>query len=186
MCIRDSSSTVDSSDATYDVIVNGETVRQVTQIGNGAVRIQVQVEMHTHCVCGGDVTTGSHVCSDDTTWTAWGTADAMPSKSGSYYLKEDVSLSAAWEIPAGVTISLCLNGHTLKYEGSIVVTGVVYIQGGTLNICDCADGGTITGGNGNSSGAGGIYIIEEGTVSLYSGSISGNKTTSFGGGVRCV
>ena len=179
------SSTVDSSDATYDVIVNGETVRQVTQIGNGAVRIQVQVEMHTHCVCGGDVTTGSHVCSDDTTWTAWGTADAMPSKSGSYYLKEDVSLSAAWEIPAGVTISLCLNGHTLKYEGSIVVTGVVYIQGGTLNICDCADGGTITGGNGNSSGAGGIYIIEEGTVSLYSGSISGNKTTSFGGGV-CI
>ena len=173
------SGTVDSSGAAYDIIVNGETVGRVTQTGNGAAQIRVQIETHTHCVCGGNVTTGSHVCSGDTKWTAWRTADAMPAESGSYYLTGDVNLSGPWVIPAGVTIALCLNGHTLKYAGN----AVVHIQGGTLNICDCADNGRITGGNGNSSGAGGIFV-EEGTVSLYSGSISGNKTTFYGGGVR--
>lgn len=146
---------------------------------------------------------------DPVAFTAWDTADAMPSAAGNYYLTTDVTLNSYWQPPNGV--NLCLNGHVLKTTS---YHPVIYVGSGvTLNICDCKDhdasdtrhkfsedtvntgvwkldeagtlsltGGVITGGrNGNTAGGGGIQI-NGGTLNLYGGNIVGNYTGAAGGG----
>lgn len=74
-------------------------------------------------------------------WTAWAASEhngELPTEAGSYYLTEDVELSAGWSVPAGDT-KLCLNGHVIKI-GTLTDTTYNVINigtGKTLSLYDC-------------------------------------------------
>lgn len=95
---------------------------------------------------------------------------------GNYYLKEDVTLDSSMEISSGV-VTLCLNGHTLRYGGTGKNSVINVNSNANLHICDCSPaGGRISGGKNS-----GIRI--EGFLNLYGGTISGNVSETGGGGV---
>ena len=87
-------------------------------------------------------------------------------------------------VPAGVSVVLDLNGHiidrgltdTQERDGTEYVIHVE--KGGTLTVRD----GSVSGA-GRITGGGGTGIFNEGTLTLVSGGVSGNRGTS-GGGIR--
>ena len=85
------------------------------------------------------------------------------------------------DINNGITVTLDLNGHTLKREMTAVHPGgqaIIVNEGGNLTIMDSGSGGTITGGWAN---GGGIYVREGGVLTITGGTISGNTATDGGG-----
>ena len=95
---------------------------------------------------------------------------------------------AALVVPAGRTVILDLNGHTID-RGLTEATGTepdgnVITVNGNLTITDTSDEkkGTITGGYNNDNG-GGIIVNENASFIMDGGTISGNSTTEDGGGV---
>ena len=106
-------------------------------------------------------------------------ATSLPSVEGSYCLTADVTISGTWSVPG--TTNLCLNGHSITRTGNGSVISIPLDS--TLNLYDEeGDAGTITGGN---TSKGGGVMINGGTLNMYGGKISGNKATSYGGGV-CI
>lgn len=100
-----------------------------------------------------------------------------PLGEGSHYLDSSVTLTEQIEISGEVT--LCLNGQTITAaSGSRVFT---IKNGGSLTICDCGNGGTITGGN--ASEGGGVYVSSNGKFTMNGGTISQNTAEHQGGGV---
>ena len=103
----------------------------------------------------------------------------------------------SWPIVFDWTCTLDLNGHAINCELSSETDDgqvVVIRSNGNLTIKDSsanADGtggiGKITGGydsgNGMNYGGGGGIHVERGSLTLESGSITGNKTLEDGGGV---
>ena len=113
---------------------------------------------------------------DGVSFTAWESSNSLPSAAGSYYLTADVTLSSRWNVSGG-RFDLCLNGHSITMTGS---NSVIYIRSNAvLNLYDCGDTGTITGGN--ASNGGGVY--DTGTFNMFGGTITGNSASSNGGGV---
>lgn len=165
---------------------------------------------HAHTACGKAGCTDSvhdaadHMQAEYVPYTAGMTlADGM-----NVYLQEDMTISQTLTVPAGATVRLCLNGHTLaKREYGDAVSAA-----GTLILCDCSDGetGTIThaldygdskydgsgvrvsgalnmyggriSGNDNMRQHGGGLYISSGTVTLYGGSVEQNSNTYANGG----
>ena len=125
-------------------------------------------------------------------WTAWNTANALPTEAGNYYLTTDVTVTGAqhnaWSAPAGTT-SICLEGHTIKYAGSTNGNVMRVYSGSTLHIYDKDDNsGKITGGaatwyyNGfDHFGNGGGVFVDGGTFYLHGGQITGNGAVAGGG-----
>ena len=117
-------------------------------------------------------------------WTEWTTSNSLPTVAGNYYLSSDVTLSNTWAVPSGET-SLCLNGKTITGSGNGIVIEIG--SGSILNLYDCSgSAGKITGGNAitpTANSGGGVYI-NNGSLNMYGGTISGN-TAKYGGGV-CV
>ncbi len=117
-------------------------------------------------------------------WTEWTTSNSLPTEAGNYYLSSDVTLSNTWAVPSGET-SLCLNGKTITGSGNGIVIEIG--SGSILNLYDCSgSAGKITGGNAitpTANSGGGVYI-NNGSLNMYGGTISGN-TAEYGGGV-CV
>ena len=140
-------------------------------------------------------------------WTKWTNTDSLPSLTGNYYLDTDITLTAAW--PVSTDTNLCLNGHYIKQTGTNQY--VITVSGNAiLNIYDCNStehyghidettnlwvldtekkdnnvsvyGGCITGGN-YADGYGAGINIQSGTVSMYGGTICGNRGGTFGGGI---
>ena len=68
------------------------------------------------------------------------------SQGGNYYLSGDITISEKISITSG-TVNLCLNGKTISNSSSNNDT-LFYVENATLNIYDCAGGGTLTGGMG--------------------------------------
>ena len=135
-------------------------------------------DAHTnHLVCGG--TTCIHAGEKHTsnvTWTAWdGTTtinnDFFGNSTEKYlYLSQDVTLPNFLTIANGKTLYLCLNGHNLKMSRNRVID----IDGGTFILCNCKDTGAITQADNNSKGMG-VGLSNNGTFTMYGGSITGNK-----------
>lgn len=96
------------------------------------------------------------------------------------------------DINNGITVTLDLNGHTLKRNMTAVHPGgqaIIVNEGGKLTIMDSGTGGTITGGWAN--GGGGVYVRAGGELTITGGIITGNRTVKdadgnwgFGGGVE--
>ncbi|MBR5570272.1 MAG: hypothetical protein IKW10_05185 [Oscillospiraceae bacterium] len=106
----------------------------VTVIGVSADETAAHTD---HCVCGGKVTVGDHVCDEtNPTWTAWTGTET----DGYYYLTDNITVSKPISIAKGSTLTLCLNGKTLASTTS----ESAFTIRGELNICDCQGGGKIT------------------------------------------
>lgn len=112
----------------------------------------------------------------------------IPESTGSYYLTVDIELTtAAWSVPKGKAINLCLNGHTIRQgkEGAGVIS--IIGTGTELAVFDCSAGmtGMITGGMSTSTTAGGGITVGStsgsGSLKLYGGKISGNEAPNGGG-----
>lgn len=116
------------------------------------------VPKHTHGVDGGD---GTQV------WTEW-TGGAF-GDAGYYYLTGEVDLGSS-AVTINKDIHLCLNGQTITGSGSSLFA---VNSGGSLTICDCAEGGAIT----NTSTQTSKYVIkaEGGALTLYSGAVNSDK-----------
>lgn len=140
---------------------------------------------HSHPVCG-DSSCNEHggVVKYDNSLTAIGGALSA----GDYYLKH--SVTATGDITISGAVNLCLNGRTLDLDGHHFIVN----NGGSLTICDCGSGGEITGG---SAEQGGAVLVDGGSLTLHSGSITGNTASGgtgpgtehgnrMGGGAVCV
>lgn len=113
-------------------------------------------------------------------------ASCLPNE-GSWYLKQNVNLTATHEVD-GKTLNLCLNGNSVTLNADGAVFSVK--SGGVLNLTDCKGTGSIThadskNGTGVSVGTGGDGTTA-GTFNLYNGKITGNNNSDNGGGVSVL
>lgn len=113
---------------------------------------------------------------DSVSFSPWVSKNSLPETSGDWYLTEDVTLSE-WSISGSNKISLCLNGHTITFEGN---TGITVDTGAALSICDysftksgavnsthdfaISNSGTLTVSGGTVSGK--VYGIQNGSGTL--------------------
>ncbi|MBR1529420.1 MAG: hypothetical protein IJ642_08985 [Oscillospiraceae bacterium] len=94
----------------------------------------------------------------------------------------------ALNVPSGHEITIDLNGYSINrnLEFAVEHGEVIHVAGGgTLNLTDtnqAVESGSITGGN-SQNGAGGIYIEAGGTVNMWGGNLTGNKSELSGGAV---
>ncbi len=140
---------------------------------------------HTHCVCDKTICNehGGSVTYDKSLTAIGGTLGE-----GNYYLKHSVTATGDFTITGAV--NLCLNGRTLDLDGHHFIVN----SGGSLTICDCGSGGTITGGSAEQGGA--VLVNSSGILTLHSGFITGNTASGggdgssgsnrMGGGAVCV
>lgn len=113
---------------------------------------------------------------DNITFSPWESATSLPS-SGDYYLTCNVTLSQMTQITAG--LRLCLNGHTITFTGD---SSVFLVYGGTFELYDDTNTGSITGGKGTNGNGGGVFVYS-GYFNMYGGNITGCSCTQYGGGV---
>ena len=141
--------------------------------------IAAQAVHYTHCICGGNVTTGDHTSHSDADYTAWnGTNGISYTNNTAYvYLTGNATLKSHLTVD-GKTLYLCLNGKTLSSNG----TAKIQVKnGGRLVLCDCQGGGTIKGATKNVWGGGCVYLYTS-TLDLFGGKLTGGKVTGSGGG----
>ena len=138
-----------------------------------AASVRAEAADHTdHPICG---TTCNHTGENHSTgvsWQAWdGKSEITYTNNVAYiYLSQDVTLPDFLTIANGKTLYLCLNGHNLKMSRNRVID----IDGGTFILCNCKDTGAITQADNNSKGMG-VGLSNNGTFTMYGGSITGNK-----------
>ena len=133
-------------------------------------------------------------------WTAWDQSDAIPLKTGKYYLTTDITISTyaggKWRIGSGQTVDLCLNGHSITFNFKEKGFDV---YGGTLNLYDCGtevhnysigSGNLAVIGEGDKSFTGGyiththgyvgpaVHLDGRGVFNMYGGTIIGNLNTN--------
>ena len=88
---------------------------------------------------------------------------------------------AALSVPAGKTVTLDLNGHTIdRHLSAAAANGNVITNNGTLTLTDTSAGqaGTITGGSNSSSGG---AIVNHGSITMSGGTVSGNAAADGAG-----
>ena len=116
---------------------------------------------------------------EDIVWTPVSSESGLNNNGDNIYLTDDITLTRTWQISAGGTVNLCLNGHTITANGdfdAITLTS----NTNTLNICDCNDSGAgkgfITHAEGTTGS--GVYMTaadgKKATVNMYGGTITGN------------
>ena len=83
----------------------------------------------------GDVIVAEHY-HDGKEFTPWNSNDSLPQTDidGSYYLTQDVVYSSKWVHNSGKKVTLCLNGHSIRYTGT--GNGVSVGFDSTLNLVD--------------------------------------------------
>ncbi len=126
---------------------------------------------HEHTICvNADCTEAGH---DNVVWK--GISDLSEIKEdGNYYLKQSVTRTSTWT--CYYNINLCLNGNSIIVSAASDAIKVVYDH--TFTLCDCNGNGKITHKSGQTGR--GVYVVK-GNFTMYSGSITGNKTTTGGG-----
>ena len=134
---------------------------------------------HTHCICSGAANIGDHTQHTDTYWTPWTSTDSLPTKAGSYYLMNNITLTydldrgGFWT--ANENINICLNGKTISSNAYALRSG----KSAALSVTDCGGSGKIIGGNiytGSWTNIISSVICEGGSVfNLYGGAILMNE-----------
>lgn len=130
---------------------------------------------HTHCVC------GETLCNEHGGEQTFDPLSSLSSTigPGNYYLTKNLTNGTNDHITVSGNVTLCLNGRTLDLNGKHIIVPT----DSSLTLCDCGSGGKITGQDciyGNDNGNGSIYV-QDGSFTMYSGSISGNNAYSGGG-----
>ena len=159
---------------TYDVYVDGtDTGNNITVSVNNTVFGPEVLMHHSHPIC------GDSSCQEHGGAVSFYALTSLNSTltQGNYYLTSDLINNTGNDIAISGAVNLCLNGQTLNLNGHhIKIEG----SGNSLTLCDCGTIGEITGGSGEHGGA--IYV-NGGTLTLYSGTITGNTANGNGGGV---
>ncbi len=110
--------------------------------------------------------TDKHIHSDVAGYfREWTATDSLPTQSGSYYLKNNVSASGIITIPENVTVNLCLNGKAVNLNSYYI------INNGNLTVCDCGGSGKITGNQSQS-------IYNKGTLNICGGTVENIRSGS--------
>lgn len=171
------------------------------------VPMTVAEGQHIHPVCG--ATCGDENGHSDVTWTATYTLTSDMA-AGNYYLTTDVTLDATWT-PANGT-ALDLNGHSITVNAD--ADAITVPAGSSFTLTDCNSSGgehyftknteknnlwepaetggdiTVTGGvithNSGKNGSGIVMQARQnnGTFTMYGGTICGNYSITSGAGVR--
>lgn len=116
------------------------------------------------------------VCDKDVVWTAWD-GKTRPASGDHLRLTASATMEAVFTVAAGETICVDLNGYTVAApEGA----RAFYVEG-NLNILDSSETGTIVGNTQANAGAT-IYVASTGTLTLYSGTVSGGTADGKNGG----
>ena len=141
-----------------------------------------------HCICGSHHGSGVGDHKDRNLISNWQGVDSLGqiTSAGYYYLKEDVTLTSTWIVPA-TGVVLCLNGHTITGPNADDGDGYairVNNQDFVFTLTDCnsnSEQGTIT----HAAGAkGGGVDVAIGTFNLFGGKITGNTRSSGISGVH--
>lgn len=129
---------------------------------------------HTHCVC------GETLCNEHGGEQTFDPLSSLSSTigPGNYYLTKNLTNGTNGHITVSGNVTLCLNGRTLDLDGHHFIVN----SGGSLTICDCGSGGEITGGQAQQGGA--VLVNSSGSLTLHSGSITGNTASGGGDGSR--
>lgn len=165
-------------DTVVDTVEGQQTI---TVSGSTALSVEIKSDpsYHSHPVCGGNC--DSHAGHNalvytplddgsgnlaDGSYMSYGAYGYMLKNGGNYYLTADVELSDTLYI--NQPVNLCLNGHklTVNTDKAIELDG-----DGSLNLCDCGTGGSITA---TAEGSTGIYH-GAGSLHIYGGSVSGDE-----------
>lgn len=174
-----------------NVTVNGKSVaeqagilttgvqgnRALVQAGSGVYVFEV-----TNAV-------GCPHCEDEVPASGWTQWNGGSLESGHYVLSGDLQLTDDVTIPAGKTVVLDLNGHTLtaadgkrvfSVYGDLILMDSSADKMGTVVSNDISDG--TSGGNANEAKyrGGCAYVFSGGSFSLYSGNITGGKANRGG------
>lgn len=158
---------------------------------------------HIHPVCGDE---NGH---SNVTWTATSTLNS-DMDAGNYYLIADVTLDDTWRPKSGTALDL--NGHSITVDAD--VTAITVSNGYSFTLTDCNSSGgvhyftknteknnlwepvetggdiTVTGGvithNSGKNGSGIVMQAGQnnGTFTMYGGTICGNYSITSGAGVR--
>lgn len=165
-----------TDEANKDFFVPADSAYRLVYTGGKLVLETVPVT-HTHCVCGGSANHGT--CAD-VTFEAWPGYDNLSLTSGtySYCLTGHISLDGMLEIPAGVTLNLCLNGN------DITGSDRVFQINGTLNLSDCKGTGTVTTTKVRQAPI--FYVRDGGCFNMYGGILKGTKTMASDGGLGVI
>ena len=162
-----------SGENTADVYTVGEDpVVQSEEDDDDAATVELTAEHADHPVCG-EVCTHMDENGDPihpaVKWTAKSSFDDQFITEGHYYLTNDVELTAAWVLDGNVDI--CLNGHTIKRDVAHAI-GVPKGRILTLYDCDTQGRGKVNAPNSN---AGYGVSLNQSTLNLYGGTITGGK-----------
>ena len=170
---------------------------QITVTGKGGISATCTVTVlpeHEHCVCGDGASSRCDHQAED--WTPWLETTSLPTQAGNWYLTQDVQLSAAQAVPAGVQVKLCLNGHDVTLvKGNIRAFDLR--SGAKLALTDCSatttegvyDAGKITMQEGllGTWGGVGAYVHGEGSqLDVYQGIFTGLTASgdqAYGGAI---
>ena len=143
-------------------------------------------KLHVHCGCGTvDCTLTRH---ENVLWTAISTEEELRAITGGsdrqyYYLTNNIELNnTSWNLTGSV--SICLNGYSITATGdfdAITVGSGNSSTTGNLHVCNCSGNGEITHVDGKTGR--GVYVTPCSNFSLWGGSITGNSTSDYGGGV---
>jgi len=156
------------------------------------------------CGCSGGAVKCAH-CGKKVEWKQWDKTDSLPTQSGHWILKKNVTLSAQQEISEGQNVVLDLAGNTVtnsgvdriyhvndadssltlmdsKKSGKLVVTGEMEIEGGGVMVSagkfDLYDAVLDASGSKNQRNGGAVSVDAEGTFHMHSGTIVGATLTS--------
>ena len=144
-------------------------------------------KLHVHGLCGTANCTESKN-HKNVLWTAIRTEEDLRAIQGKqdiqyYYLTNNIELNNTSWNPTG-DIVLCLNGHSITANGdfdAITVGSEDNSTTGNLHVCDCTGNGKITHAEGKTGR--GVYVHHHSSFHLWGGSITGNRTDDYGGGV---
>lgn len=155
--------------------------------------VAITVTPHAdHCICGG---TFNHT-HKNVEWQAWDGKSEIKyeqkwvqvseyTKQGRYvaYVYLTGNVSANLTIAPKHILYLCLNGYSFTCadpsKPAITVAGTEKAYVAKLDLCDCADTGTL----GGASVSGGSVHATWAEINLYGGTLTGNNATGNGGAV---
>ena len=140
------------------------------QDAQGYLILKANLPNQVHKLCN-DASCTEHA---DVTFQPWTSTTTLP-ESGSWYLTEDVNLTATAATTGN--LNLCLNGHTVKQ--TTAGGRIINVQNGhTFSVTDCGTTGKITGGSATYGIA--ISVRHGATFNLFAGTITGNSKTGSG------
>ena len=155
--------------------------------------VTITVTAHyNHCICGGTL---NHT-HEDVEWQAWNGESAINYKEKWVKVSEYTShmryvayVYLTGNVSANLTLEprqmlyLCLNGYSFTSadpsQPAITVAGTEKAYVAKLDLCDCADTGTL----GGASVSGGSVHATWAEINLYGGTLRGNNATGNGGAV---